>query len=156
MAASRSLTAMATWSISVSNMTRDCRVGSVGVTSGEDSARDRLIARLLICALAVPVVVLAARALSSHWISYSDYSAVELRTRAVGTGTTPLIGPFSRYGWSHPGPLLFYALALPYRLLGEHGKGLLLGALSLNVLATALALFVGYRRGRLVGLLVVA
>jgi hypothetical protein len=102
--------------------------------------------------VAVPIAVLAVRVLASHWISYGDYSAIELRTRAVGTSSTPLLGPFSRYGWSHPGPLLFFALALPYRLLGEHGKALLLGTLVLNTIAAAAALLVCYRRGRVVGL----
>jgi hypothetical protein len=102
--------------------------------------------------VAVPIAVLAVRVVASHWISYGDYSAIELRTRAVGTSTTPLLGPFSRYGWSHPGSLLFYALAVPCRLLGEHGKGLLLGTLTLNSVAVAAALLVCFRRGRLVGL----
>ena len=47
--------------------------------------------------VAVPIAVLAARVVASHWTSYGDYSAIELRTRAVGTSTTPLLGPFSRY-----------------------------------------------------------
>src|ERR1700745_3196800 len=87
--------------------------------------------------VAVPFVILAGRGLPAHCISYSDYSAIELRTRAVGTRTTPLVGPFSRYGWSHPGPLLFYALAVPYRLLAERGTGLLLGTLAINAAALA-------------------
>ena len=34
----------------------------------------------------------------------ADYAALELRTRAAVGGTdTPLVGPYSRYGWNHPG-----------------------------------------------------
>src|SRR5947209_6059220 len=151
---------MATWSISVSNMTRDCRVAVVVTTSagraGEmgDTRRERSHAVAVVVVLLVPLAVVAGRVLASHWISYSDYSAIELRTRAVGTSTTPLVGPFSRYGWSHPGPLLFYALAVPYRILGEQGRGLLLGALLVNGVAIGAVLFVCFRRGRIAGLVV--
>ena len=43
-----------------------------------------------------------------------------------------LIGLYSRDGWSHPGPLLYYTLALPYRLTGGNPAGLLVGALAVN------------------------
>ena len=43
------------------------------------------------------------------------------------------MGPYSRFEWSHPGPLLYYLLALPYRVLGN--QGLLLGSLVINGVA---------------------
>jgi hypothetical protein len=79
-------------------------------------------------AVLAPLVVLAARASHSSWVATNDQALIELRTRAVGTSHTPLVGPYSRFGWNHPGPALFFALAAPYRLLSSHGRGLLLGA----------------------------
>ena len=62
----------------------------------------------------VPIIVLLGRAIFGSWTTVADYAALELRTRAVGGTDTPLVGPYSRYGWNHPGSLLFYALVLPY------------------------------------------
>ena len=107
-----------------------------------------------IVAVAVPLVVLLVRVLSSHWISFSDWAPIELRTRDVGTSHNPLLGPYSRYGWSHPGPLMYYALALPYRVVGSLGTGLLAGTLLVNSAALACIGIVLWRRGRLAGLLV--
>ena len=78
----------------------------------------------------MPVFVLLVRVLLSGWLSSSDWAAIELRTRDVGTWRTPLVGPYSRYGWNHPGPLLFYVLAVPYRMLGAQGRGILAGAVA--------------------------
>jgi hypothetical protein len=66
----------------------------------------------------------------------------------VGTGDTPLVGVYSRYQWNHPGPLLFYLLALPYRLAGSNDIGLLFGALAINLGAVATSLWIGARAGR--------
>jgi len=92
-----------------------------------------------------PVVILASRALRDSWAATGDYSLIELRTRAVGTSHTPLVGPYSRFGWNHPGPTLFFALAAPYRLLASHGRGLLLGAALIAGVATV-AIVVGLMR----------
>jgi len=102
--------------------------------------------------LTVPVLVLLVRVLFSGWLSSSDWSAIELRTRDVGTWHTPLVGPYSRYGWNHPGPLLFYALAVPYRIFGSQGRGILAGALAINAAAIACVGVVFWRRGQLAGL----
>src|SRR5690348_17774394 len=40
-----------------------------------------------------------------------------------------LVGPYSRYGWHHPGPLYFYLLAPVYTLAGKSTPGLSAGAL---------------------------
>ncbi len=113
----------------------------------------RFVALAVGVAVAIPLLILAVRIIAGHWISFSDWSAIELRVRDVGTGRTPLVGPYSRYGWNHPGPLLYYALALPYRLLGSEGTGLLFGALLINAAACALIGVLVWRRGRIAGLL---
>lgn len=108
-----------------------------------------------------PLVVLAARAAHSSWVATNDQALIELRTRAVGTSHTPLVGPYSRFGWSHPGPALFFALAAPYRLLSSHGRGLLLGAALLAAVAMIAAVAAVLRVDQpfvvgLFGLLVIA
>ena len=48
-----------------------------------------------------------------------------------------LLGPYSRYGWTHPGPLWFYLLAGPYVLLGRTGSALSAAVLLGQALAAA-------------------
>ncbi len=77
--------------------------------------------------------------LSRTYITGGDWAFIELRTRDVFSGDTPLTGAWSRYGWNHPGPLLYDLLAIPYRLSGSSWRGLWLGALVLNVAALIVA-----------------
>ena len=113
---------------------------------------DRRTVGVVTGAVAAPILVLLARVVRSHWLSIADWAAIELRTRDVGTAHIPLVGPASRYGWNHPGPMLFYVLALPYRLFGREAHGLLAGALAVNAAALALIAVVLWRRGGVAGL----
>jgi len=112
---------------------------------------DRRLVAVVAGVVMVPVAVLLVRVVRSGWLASSDWADIELRTRDVGTSHTPLVGVYSRYGWNHPGPLLFYVLALPYRLLGAQGHGILAGALIVNAAAIACVGVVTWRRGRLAG-----
>src|SRR5207244_4933496 len=78
-----------------------------------------------------------------------DQAIIELRTRDVGTWDTPLVGPYSRFGGNHPGPLLFWLYAIPYRLTGGASWSLLAAPGILNLLAVAGALWIAWRTGRL-------
>jgi hypothetical protein len=85
-----------------------------------------------------------------QWHPAGDWAVIELRTRDVGSSTTPLLGPYSRYGWNHPGPLLFWALSVPYKLVGSSSSSLMLAASLVNSAAiVGLGVFV-WRRGRIV------
>jgi hypothetical protein len=120
----------------------DTGAGGRLLTSG------RLVALALGLVL-LPVVVSAVALVVSVGTSYlagSDIGLTELRTDDVGRHQV-LLGPYSRDGWNHPGPALFYALALPYRLAGGNSIGLGLGALLINGVAIAGMAVVAYRRG---------
>lgn len=54
---------------------------------------------------------------------WGDQGAIQLATDRAAR-FTQLVGPYSRFGWSHPGPLWFYLLAGPYRLFGGTGRAL--------------------------------
>ena len=43
-----------------------------------------------------------------------------------------LLGPYSRFGWHHPGPSWFYLLSLPYLVTGTATYGMYLGTLLLQ------------------------
>jgi hypothetical protein len=135
---------MATWSISVSNMRAssgtgaDCRVDPMG------RARQVAIAAALI--LAAALLVAFGRTVFGTWHATGDHAVIELRTLDVGGRHTPLIGPYSRYGWSHPGPALFFALAPVLRLFGDRDTGTLAGAVVLNALALGCIFTVLWKR----------
>jgi hypothetical protein len=63
-----------------------------------------------------------------------DYAGLELATRYVPSGRT-LLGPYSRFGFSHPGPLYFYVLAPVYALCGSTSTGLFAGACTVNTVS---------------------
>lgn len=98
----------------------------------------------LIAALVLPVVwVLATR--DDHNIG--DIALIELRVRDVFSAHPPVTGAYSRYGWSHPGPVLFYLLAVPYRVFGNDATGLRVATLILNVAALGALFWLARRRG---------
>jgi hypothetical protein len=113
-------------------------------------------APLLIAAalLVLPVVVAVISLVGYHWHPVSDLALEALRVKDVGGRHTPLVGVQSRFGWFHPGPLMFWLFAPFDRLFGE--TGLLVGAAFFNAAALVGALSVGWRRGGLPLLALVA
>jgi len=85
-------------------------------------------------------------------LSLGDYAALELRTLHA-SHATQLLGPYSRFGWSHPGPAFFY-LALPvYEFFHEHGAALNVFAFICNfVAAIAIVVTASKLRGEVFGL----
>ncbi len=83
-----------------------------------------------------------------------DGAVLELRTLHAAHGRE-LLGPYSRFQWSHPGPAFFY-LALPiYQLFHQRGPALNLFVLIANLAAaTALVLTARRLRGDLFALVV--
>jgi hypothetical protein len=81
---------------------------------------------------------LAARLGADHTAG-GDFAALEVGVREA-LGFDRLLGPYSRFRWSHPGPSLLYALAPFYALDGERIGGLSLGAATINLVAFASAI----------------
>ncbi len=106
--------------------------------------------RLAWSLLAIVGVVLVVRVVTLDWTAAGDLSVIRLRALDVGTGNTPLLGPYSRFKWNHPGPALSFMFAPWVRLFGGSGVGILVGALVSNLLAIAGALWVARRAGRTV------
>ena len=117
----------------------------------EDDQQPPIDRRLVIIVAALIAVILGwllYRLLTSEWLPIGDYRTLQLRVADVGGSETPIIGVYSRYQWNHPGPLLFYVLALPYRLSGSSPIGLLIGALLVNLGVIASTLWIAARAGR--------
>lgn len=114
------------------------------------------VSRLEVAALAVVGLALAVgsvRALQQGWLPVGDEALVEMRVRDVPSHF-PLLGVYSRFGWSHPGPAQFLSLVLPYRLFGSVGAGLLVGAMAGHALAVVAAWWVARAVDRMAGVAV--
>lgn len=106
----------------------------------------RLVLVLLVLVL-LPVVIVTLGAISGPWFPAGDWAMLELATHDVGGDHSPLVGPYSRYGWNHPGPLLFYAFSPLYRLTGEAPWSMLVVAGLVNGGALAGMIVIAVRRG---------
>lgn len=96
----------------------------------------------------VPLLVSAVHLVVAVGNSYhpvGDTAATELITRDIGVHWVSL-GPFSRDLWHHPGPALYYVLALPYRLLGSTTAAMNVAALVVNGAAVAGMAIIARRR----------
>jgi hypothetical protein len=97
----------------------------------------------------VPLVVSAISMIVSVGGDYhplADQAWIELQVRDIGHHAV-LLGPYSRFGWFHPGPLLYYLLWLPYRVSGSTSTSLVIAALALNALTLVAIGLVARRRG---------
>jgi hypothetical protein len=112
-------------------------------------ARERAFAVVLVvCALA-PYLVLVATRVGHSYTPEGDNGTIDLRVRDVWSLHPPLVGPYSTFGWNHPGPLLFYALAIPSLVSGFAAWGTQVGGALLQGLAVAWLAWLAWRRGRL-------
>ena len=110
--------------------------------------RDALLAVLLGVITIRPVYQSATAALDLPWYPTGDWAVLAMRVADVGH-STPLLGPYSRFGWNHPGPLLYWLLAIPYNLLGGRSVDLLAGSGLFACGVTGAVLAIAWRRGRL-------
>jgi len=106
------------------------------VASGERRAlRLEASAFALLAALPLlPYFVYLAQKGIPRFTIFGDYAALELAIRSVPTGRV-LLGPYSRFGFSHPGPLYFYLAAPVYALTGGVTTGLFAAATAINAAA---------------------
>jgi hypothetical protein len=128
-------------------------VADPAVPSARARRPDDALAVAAVALLGVGAVVGAAQVWRTGWTPSADQAFIELRVRDV-PGDPPLLGVFSRYGWSHPGPALFYLLAVPYRLAGGASEALAVAALAAQVLVVAVTALLARRLDRVAGVTV--
>jgi hypothetical protein len=122
--------------------------------SGDDPSASRGVVAVVLAALLAPFGVLVVWATTRVVPVVSDVALTEIAVRDVGGAHTPLLGVYSRFGWRHPGPALFYALVGPYRVLGRDGSALAVGALLIGGVALVATLWLLWRRGGAGGVVV--
>ncbi len=103
----------------------------------------------MLAALLALLAIAAFARLAPPIITEGDFAVSELYTD-VATHGQLLLGPYSRFGWHHPGPLYFYIQALPYALAGHAAASLYASAAALNVVAILMLFWIASRDGRTV------
>jgi hypothetical protein len=109
--------------------------------------RDRWLLVAVIGVLVLPLAIVAVRAIVDGVPNPGgDQAILELRVGDVG-GDTPVLGSYSRLGANHPGPLWFYVLSTPFRLLGQDFAALQVGTLAVGALSLAGMAWIAWARG---------
>lgn len=89
-------------------------------------------------------------------VTDADIAVAEIYTDLALAGELQ-VGPYSRFGWNHPGPLYFYVQAPLYGLSGGNAAALFVSAAALNLLALwILELTVRRHGGGLIAVLAVS
>jgi hypothetical protein len=111
-----------------------------------------LSAALLVTAAALaPVVAVVAQRWGRPYLPVQDQAVIDLRVRDVWSfsANTPLTGPYSRFGWDHPGPLMYYLLALLSGATGEPAWATLVGNALIQGIAVAWVSRLSWKAGGL-------
>jgi hypothetical protein len=116
------------------------------------SRRQALVAAGMAVLVVAPFVSSIVRARSMHWLPSGDDALIGLRSWDAFSADRPLLGQGSTShlyghdgGTSHPGPIEFYWLAAPIRLLGP-AAGTILAVAVVNLAAVLTASWVVLRR----------
>jgi len=102
--------------------------------------------------LSVAVAILAGLAVAAvstrtapETYPVADTATTSIYTLRAARGELA-VGAYSRFGWNHPGPLLYQVLALPYEVSGRREMALKWTALALNLAWIAATLAIVRRR----------
>lgn len=105
---------------------------------------------LLVGLVLLPLLVEAVRVLVEFhgYVATTDNAVNQMVVRDLGSHVA-LIGPYARADWSHPGPLFFYLMVVPYHLFGSNSAAMMVGALFVNAGALVTLITIGRRWGGL-------
>ena len=131
-------------------------------TTSARTTRDRRLLLLFVLVALVPIVGAALRLHHAGWVPEGDDAMIARRTISVFTHHPPTTGQPSTAGnlftyeggrahaasieASHPGPLEYYVLAIPYRISGWSPAGLLAAVALVNGAAAACVVWLSWRR----------
>ena len=102
---------------------------------------------LAVLAVIVPSALIIAPFVAHHgpYSNWGDAAASELSVQNAAR-FHQTVGPYDRFGWFHPGPFVFYLLAIPYVLMGWSGAGLPVGTVLIGLAAAVGVVVVVARR----------
>ena len=85
---------------------------------------------------------------SNSWNPVDDFAIIDMRIRDVWSLATPLTGLYSRPGWNHPGPMMFWVLSPSYELSGGASNWVRIGGVVVATVFISTALFLAARLSR--------
>ena len=103
---------------------------------------------LTIVAATLPLIALLLVSVGRLGATYSpdgDNALIEMHVRDIGHHPV-LVGAYSRGGWFHPGPALYYLLWLPYQIAWHASGSLITAATLINLLCVAGIIAIVHRR----------
>jgi hypothetical protein len=109
---------------------------------------------LLTLVVMAPALAAVVQRFGSDYVPVQDLAIIDLRVRDVWSANVPLVGPYSK-GWNHPGPLLFWLLAVPSGMFGQAAWATAAGGALLQAGAIAGSARLAWRKGGLALLLLV-
>src|SRR4051794_22298936 len=89
-------------------------------------------ARLCVVVAALVGIVLIGLVGLRPYVPLGDDALIEMGVRRLLQGNPPEIGPYSRFGWYHPGPAIYYLLWPGYLLTGSASWSLPLSSFVIN------------------------
>lgn len=99
-----------------------------------------------VAVVVVPLALATIISLRRQWTPIGDLALVELELRGFWSHP-PLLGPYSRFGWSHPGPFMYWALWIPWKVLGGGARGLLFATLLWHTASAGVSMWFAGRCG---------
>jgi len=108
-----------------------------------------LVALVLVLVALSPVLAVVATRTGRDFLPIQDIAVIDLRVRDVFSGDAPLVGPYSRYGWNHPGPTMYLVPAVLGAPFGHPAWATLVGGALIQGLAIGWMAALAWRLGRL-------
>jgi len=120
-----------------------------GAASGERGVGARRVALGLTAAVLVPALVVVVTRAGRDWLPVQDFAGIDLRVRDVWSSDIPLVGPYSRFGWNHPGPWIYWATAPLSLIAGRPAWATVVGFAMIQAVAIVVLARTCWRRGGL-------
>ncbi len=118
--------------------------------AGRPWARWAVAVAVTLVALA-PIIAVLVQRWGRVYVPTGDQATLDLRIRDVWTfsADTPLTGPYSRFGWNHPGPTMYYLLALFSGVARQRAWASLVGSILLQGIAVVWIARLSWKAGGL-------
>jgi hypothetical protein len=108
-----------------------------------------------VAAIGCVILIIGVARASNQTAPAGDLAVIESYVIHASAGHL-LDGPYSQFGWHHPGPLYFYLQVPFYAVSGQRAAGLSAGALAINLAAVCLVVWVLARSAPLLTVAAVA
>ena len=95
----------------------------------------------------LPVLVVVCTRAGRDYLPTQDFAVLDLRVRDVWSTDIPLVGAYSRFGWNHPGPAMYWLIAPLSLITGKAAWATLVGSALLQGVAIGFTARVAWKLG---------